>query len=78
MPEDAQKRVPPRSLDPRRLNACGRRAGTAGPLIKHFVSITPLHLDLTDEKDLARVLARPISPVQPVRRSKVPEIKKKV
>ena len=35
---------------------------------KHFVSITPLRLDLTDEKDLARVLALPITPPQSARR----------
>lgn len=35
---------------------------------KHFVSITPLRLDLTDEKDLARVLALPITPTQTARR----------
>ena len=35
---------------------------------KHFVSITPLRLDLTDEKDLARVLALPITPARTTRR----------
>ncbi|PYI44921.1 MAG: hypothetical protein DMC57_00880, partial [Verrucomicrobia bacterium] len=31
---------------------------------KNFVSITPLRLDLTDEKDLARVLALPVTPAR--------------
>lgn len=31
---------------------------------KHFVSITPLRLDITDEKDLARVLALAHSPAE--------------
>jgi 5'-nucleotidase len=31
---------------------------------KNFVSITPLPLDLTDEKDLARVLALPAAPAR--------------
>jgi 5'-nucleotidase len=35
---------------------------------KNFVSITPLRLDLTDEKDLARVLALPITPARTARR----------
>ena len=37
---------------------------------KHFVSITPLRLDLTDEKDLARVVASPVPP--PNTRRKLP------
>jgi 5'-nucleotidase len=35
---------------------------------KNFVSITPLRLDLTDEKDLARALALPITPTRTVQR----------
>jgi len=43
---------------------------------KHFVSITPLRLDLTDEKDLARVLALPITPAQSARRRTSPQLKR--
>jgi 5'-nucleotidase len=35
---------------------------------KNLVSITPLRLDLTDEKDLARVLALTTGPAQTARR----------
>jgi 5'-nucleotidase len=45
----------------------GEEAGTdRWAFGKNFVSITPLRLDLTDEKDLARVLALP--PLKPTRR----------
>jgi 5'-nucleotidase len=37
---------------------------------KSFVSITPLRLDLTDEKDLARVLALPSAPARPTARKR--------
>jgi hypothetical protein len=36
---------------------------------KHFVSITPLPPDLTNEKDLARALALPTAPARTVRRN---------
>src|SRR3954447_4626201 len=42
---------------------------------KHFVSITPLRLDLTDEKDLARVLASPVTPPN-TRRNLQPKLTK--
>src|SRR5438045_8805398 len=43
---------------------------------RHFVSITPLRLDLTDEKDLARVLAQPITRAQAARRKKTASSRK--
>jgi len=37
---------------------------------KNFVSITPLRLDLTDERNLARVLALPITPARTAQRKR--------
>ena len=43
---------------------------------KHFVSITPLRLDLSDEKEFSTVLALPITPAQSARPQNVATIKR--
>ncbi|HEX4668090.1 MAG TPA: hypothetical protein VH207_15975 [Chthoniobacterales bacterium] len=49
----------------------GEEEGTdRGAFARHYVSITPLRLDLTNDKDLARVLAQEQPARKTVRKSK--------